>query len=169
MSAFMVDREHIDALVRAGLADVTHRLRWINPEVRAQVETANGHVNPEDWSSVWAELRHDTADSVGEMLISANLLSVTHRYPDTLEGGGVPGPCEEYWRDSYSYPMNGPDFSPVVILKAIACYEYQSCEHPEWERSEARAFCEALRDYTIVRLPGYDDAPWGIYPVEVGA
>ena len=46
--------------------------------------------------------------------------------------------------------------------KAIDCYEYQSCEHAGWPRSEARALCAALRHRLIGELPGYDAAPWGI-------
>ena len=46
-------------------------------------------------------------------------------------------------------------FDPVKILAAINCYEYQACEHPEWKTSEARDFCEALRDRMIRMLPGY--------------
>jgi hypothetical protein len=52
-------------------------------------------------------------------------------------------------------------------LKAISCYEYQSCEHPGWRKSEAHAFCEALRDMAIGCLPGYDDAPWEINDAQV--
>jgi len=49
---------------------------------------------------------------------------------------------------------------PVITLSLISCYEYQSCEHPEWRTSEARAICEALRKLAIRNLPGYDEAPW---------
>ena len=52
--------------------------------------------------------------------------------------------------------------SPVVILSAIACYEYQSCEHPGWATSEAHDFCHALRIKMIRMLPGYADAPWEV-------
>ena len=52
--------------------------------------------------------------------------------------------------------------SPVAVLKAISCYEYQSCEHPGWHTSEARQFCSVLRDHMISMLPGYDDAQWEI-------
>ena len=48
------------------------------------------------------------------------------------------------------------------MLKALACYEYQACEHAEWPTSEAYQFCEALRRRAIPRAPGYDAAEWEI-------
>ena len=42
----------------------------------------------------------------------------------------------------------------VDALEAIDVYEYQACEHPEWETSEARAFCDALRRGLTRMLPG---------------
>ena len=48
----------------------------------------------------------------------------------------------------------------VEALKALDCYEYQSCEHPEWETSEAFEFCRAMRNLLIGCLPGYDAAQW---------
>jgi hypothetical protein len=49
-----------------------------------------------------------------------------------------------------------------VVLKAIDCYRYQSCEHPGWASSEAQQFCLALQALAINHLPGYDQAPWDI-------
>lgn len=49
---------------------------------------------------------------------------------------------------------------PVTALKLLAGYEYQSCEHPDWDSSDAKRWCDALRHALICALPGYDDAPW---------
>ncbi len=62
------------------------------------------------------------------------------------------------------------EFSPlpgvpdtVVVLKAIACYEYQSREHPGWKTSEAKRFCDALAAHTLRHLPGWEKAAgWDI-------
>jgi len=35
-------------------------------------------------------------------------------------------------------------------------------EHPDWHASEAQAFCSALKERCIRRLPGWDDAPWEV-------
>lgn len=38
-------------------------------------------------------------------------------------------------------------YSAVQIYKALQCYEYQSCEHPTWKKSEAFCMCEAASAY----------------------
>ena len=83
----------------------------------------------------------------------------------------LPGPARAYWLEPYEYHSHGaPRYSPVQCLKMIDCYEYQSREGADWERSVARAFCEALRRRLIGALPGYEDAAWGVpRGEEVGA
>lgn len=59
----------------------------------------------------------------------------------------------------YTFRISGaPILTPVQTLKAISRFEYQACEPPEWEFSEAHAFCRALESEAIRNLPGYDDA-----------
>lgn len=57
----------------------------------------------------------------------------------------------------------------IATPAALSCYEYQSCEHPEWEGSRARGFCSEFRDCLIATLPGYEDASWGFDEDEVPA
>jgi hypothetical protein len=94
----------------------------------------------------------------GRLLLAACVRSVAYRYPhdsdEALPGAGARP-------ETYHYRPPVP-FSPVVLLKAIDCYEYQSCEHPQWRTSDARAICAALRHRLIGELPGYSAAPWGI-------
>ena len=85
------------------------------------------------------------------MLVEQNYRSVNHRYSEA----GKPPP---YF---FERPP-GVTLEPLTVLKALDCYEYQSCEDPGWADSEAAHFCEALRRATIRMLPGYDKAPWGI-------
>ena len=93
------------------------------------------------------------AEQVGRALLAENLASVNYRYNDTLTGA-----------DEYKFSMfHGPkEMNAVQVLKAISCYEYQSCEHPCWEASAARQFCEVLRSYSINHLPGYEQAAWEV-------
>src|SRR2546427_129015 len=73
----------------------------------------------------WAtggEARSDNADAVGAMLIAENLASIHHRYPDTLDGGTIPGPCEAYWNEPYVFRCVRPAPTPVEGLKLIDCY-----------------------------------------------
>lgn len=146
MSAFVVSKDHIDYLVQAA------RL--------APARTCQGIVMKLDG---WHVDTH--GDEVGRALWQENLNSVLYRYPAEREAG-------QYFREHY-----GPEvmaayrcpvfpakrFDPVAALKAVRCYEYQSCEHPEWNGSPAKAFCEDLREWLIAALPGYDEAPWEIH------
>ncbi len=158
MSAFMVGARHIDALMTAGielLGNSWGRLRWLAPAT----EYAEGtHERGEPWgpnaieecNKRRRELTVFTAGRTGAMLLAENRRSVDHRYDEHEE------------EEPYTYNRFERRLSPVEVLKAIACYEYQSCEHPEWQESEAHAFCEAFRHAMIGKLPGYDEAAWEI-------
>lgn len=153
MSAFIVGKAHIDALVQAGLTFSRHdRMRWYLPASGTQ--------------RCYRELDHTTANAVGKMLWAENIASVRHRYPDvsaTLEDAPGPVGLTPFEVNGYTFPVfSARKLSAVETLKAVACYEYQSCEHPEWETSEAKAFCEALTSQAIHSLPGYDDAAWAV-------
>ena len=54
------------------------------------------------------------------------------------------------------------DLTEVQVLKACACYAYQACETDDWERTEAHDLVTAIERKAIRRLPGYEDAEWGI-------
>jgi hypothetical protein len=159
MSAYVVDRAHIDALLTAGLyhapqypGDGCSPLRWFD---RDPAEN-DGH---EWYEKHHRELTRETADAVGRMLWWENLRSVGYRYPD----GELPAPDGMLAElDTYTFNRLPGIPDPVVVLSAIACYEYQTCEHPGWHGSEAQAFCSALKERCIRRLPGWDDAPWEV-------
>lgn len=143
MSAFVVGKAHIDAMVTTAFASQSNPLYW---------RAGDG----------WRNTRETTPDAVGAMLLAECVASVRYRYDDA--GDDLPGPLSRYWLEPYTH--NGlwryHGYNAVQMLKAIACYEYQSCEHPGWESSEARAFCESLRLHLINKLPGYEDAAWEI-------
>ena len=142
MSAFIVDRGHIRFLIDAGLR-LPARLY-------------------EDNTLSWRdrELTRETASAVGLMLWEECRRSVAYRYHDEPDAD-LPGPCEDGPRFGYVHTPCTKKIDPVEVLKAIDCYSYQSCEHPEWEASEAHAFCASLRSCAISCLPGYEKAPWG--------
>lgn len=138
MSAFIVGEEHIRYLVNAGLSRsiCPHGISWRGGGSlqRGEQDTA------------------ERANRTGAMLWEENYRSVNYRY---RESDAAP-----------SYQHRAADlydrFDPVQVLKAIACFEYQSCEHSGWKGSEAAAFCEELRLAAIARLPGYDAAAWEV-------
>lgn len=143
MSAFVVNDEHIDALLTAGLV-------W--------GEKTFGPISW-DWpapSDQPPALTRETADAVGLMLLSENVRSVNARYREQDEVG------------PYRFQRLPGKPDPVVILKAIDCLEYQSNETTDWPESEAFAFCAAMRYRAIRELPGYDNGPgWNIDEREV--
>lgn len=148
MSAYMVDTGHIDALINAGLGlgQPGSNLRWFTRPVRSDE-------GMDVYREVVRELTPETAGRVGAMLLTENRRSVDYRYD------------EEELEEVYEFHHYVGHFDPVAVLKAIDCYEYQACEHPDWPESEAHSFCDSLRKRAIHALPGYDNAPWGVTDV----
>jgi hypothetical protein len=151
MSAWIVNEGHIDAMVYLGLQphpDISnYPLRWEKPD------------------GTDGQLDCYSTDEVGRMLLAENIRSVRHRYPDDAEGE-LPGPVPNPTVEGYTYqPLrarrDGQMPTPVEGLKLLSCFGYQSCETPDWEKTEAFRFCEALRHRLVASLPGYRDAPWG--------
>lgn len=146
MSSFLVEHEHINVLLWAGLQQPRlGALRWHFGNPRFE-----------------GELQPETANAVGQMLLDSNATGVNHLY-DTTD------PVETFV-ETYTYrPPRHRSWSTPELLNALTCYEYQACEHPNWEGSQARAFVEALRHRLISRLPGYSTGPWAITPTSVPA
>lgn len=170
MSAYMVEKAHIDALVRVALE---------GPQ-----DGAYGRPHESSWPLSWTVLdsselwgvrshalvRFDglrsretdrTPDQLGALLIAENRRSIEARYPDTLEDwSGAPGPLVQDYQDAYEYDGESvPRLTIAQAFKACNGYSYQACEHGNgWRGSEAHAVIDALRDALASALPGYDEA-----------
>ncbi len=147
MSAYMVDRHHIRYLIEAA------KSKRICPYGFSWRHNGQAHAMP-----------HGTEGEVklANMLWSENMRSINYRYPnDTI--ATMPGPIgESYVFDVTDYPLLvWNTFDPLQVVKACDCYEYQSCEHPEWETSEAKAFVDHLRHCAPMAMAAYDKAEWG--------
>ncbi|HJY45281.1 MAG TPA: hypothetical protein VJ301_11715 [Propionibacteriaceae bacterium] len=140
MSAFVVDRVHIDLLVRTALEGPSF-------------QPANERWNLREY------IDRPWPDELGQLLIAENVASVRHRYPNDPDHN-LPGPIDAYWQDPYTY--TAPPFRLTIAeaFKALACYEYQACKHPGWEDSRAYKICREFRSALIDALPGYREAPW---------
>lgn len=136
MSAFIVNKSHINAML---LSVMFKRFSWYH----------NGH----------KELNELNVNQVGQMLLDENVESVCHRYDDS-EITDLPGRTNAEWLIPFEFHYTHRVPKPLESIKIARCYVYQSCEHPEWEASEAKAFCDTLIAHKITELPGYDDAPW---------
>ena len=92
-------------------------------------------------------------DSIANKLRAANYASVNYRYN---EEDAAP-------ETGFSFYPGAREADPLVVLKACACFDYQACEVPDYEKSEAAEIIQRIRMAAIHRLPGYDDAKgWSI-------
>lgn len=169
MSAYMVNKAHIDALVTTALRGpnpergITPESIWTGCILRWFARPINHSTSFEEACALQREARYDEAPRIGAFLIEENLRSVRYRYQD--DSDNLPGPADPYWLTPYEYTIFAhTQISTVAALKALDGYEYQSCEHPRWRISEAFQFCEALRRKLIGTLAGYEEAAWEITP-----
>ncbi|MDE1821196.1 MAG: hypothetical protein KGJ23_07825 [Euryarchaeota archaeon] len=165
-------------------------LRWYVTEPKLSTDykrgqpwgpTAQAHARSRE-----RELTLETADRVGEMLFKENEKSFDHcydgRYKEDLErepykferreefigaiwrvdptqnGRVLPKAGDEGWRYSKT------KLTPLAVLSALSGYQYQACEHPEWEVSEAHAFCMKLTRRCISILT--EGQTWAVYGME---
>lgn len=158
MSAWIVAKPHIDLLVAALVSG-----------------TRDGKV---------PALMPDTnRDELGQLLHDENVKSVSYRYSEPARDRNLPGPCVCYYLQPYTWSDPGYRLTYAELNLAMSCYRYQSCEHPEFEKSEAWRICQLIDDRypkalskqygcmeAIVRsTPEGQAAPWGWDEREVEA
>lgn len=154
MSAWIVSDKHISYLVSAAIAySENFPLSWFTYGTAENAPVRIGELLPrEPYDDMEREMNRRnqvlSPNQIGQLLWNENYRSVNSRYHD------------KDLTPVYSFKKEEVD--PVITLKLIVCYEYQSCEHPGWYDSEARQFCSALKSATINAIPGYVSAPWGI-------
>lgn len=116
-------------------------------------------------SIAFKAIKSSAADVIGDMLYQENAKSLRYRYGDAEEFWEFPKP------NSYHYePLVSED--PDYIFKQLSCYNYQACEHPEWETSNSCALVAKLREQIALSVgtdcdgmfkrPGFETAPWGV-------
>jgi hypothetical protein len=178
MSAYIVDKAHIDALVTVAV---------LGPVTEPSAYNTTGWTGPRaaGWDGItWSQVprrvaealqgaprrkaEFDTGDEVGQVLVDANVASIEYRYPDTIgHTENCPGPCEPYWVEPYAW-KGGRRLTALQALAAINGFEYQACERPDWEDSEAYRLLESLKASLVHFIPGYRaaaDAAWAIIEV----
>ena len=134
MSAYIVDDAHIDVLV--DLADQYQRA--IPPRYHGSFRLNFNGLTTNDF----------TNNELGQMLVDENYKSYNSRYND--EGS-----------DTYRYRRTGKTFSHSQALMTIRGYEYQACEHPDWQKSTAYWFCQALKRLVVaIAVPEQDHDEW---------
>lgn len=95
-----------------------------------------------------------TSEMHAQTLYAENVRSVQYRYS---ESGAAPVMTFD------SRAFRGI-LDPVQVIKAAHCYEYQACETPDYERSEAaKLIARIIAVYSRI-LPGYEAAQWEMMP-----
>lgn len=78
------------------------------------------------------------ADEIGRILWRENLRSLGYRYPDCAERDDWPGPARFRAADVESYRWEETEvLRGRELVEVVKSYDYQACEHPEYESSEA--------------------------------
>ena len=93
---------------------------------------------------------YDQPDLIGQILVDANYRSLTARYGDKDQ------PHEYKFKH---YPRT---LSPVEVIKACDCLNYQCCEFDEWPTTKAYRIMMDLREGAISKLAGMEEAAWEI-------
>ena len=134
MSAFIVNQNHINALVSAML---------------------DGHMSYWDGHNRVFVTRHN-AEETGRILLAENVRSVNYRYRGEIDDD------EKNAAASYRFTQFTRRLSPVQLIKAVHCLDYQSSENEDWENSIAWRICQIIIFHATTQLPGYDNARWEI-------
>jgi hypothetical protein len=134
VSAWIVSKTHIDALVQAGIE---------REMVRPDEADEFGRML---WGENLASIHYRYPDTVEN-----------GNYPG-------PNDFRDSDVDTYTYePLDGEAGislrAEAVVNAAAGCYDYQSCEHPGYENSKARQFVTMLHTLTE---NAEGKGPWGI-------
>jgi len=122
--------------------------------IAAMVNSMVPHYPGDGKSYYWdGETRYFGGNSqeIGQKLWDQNYRSVNARYNEKTE------------TPVYRGASIGRSLSPIEIVKACHCYNYQSCEATDWEHTEAYAISEAIEASAVRRISGYEEADWAIY------
>ena len=161
MSCFMVNREHALAIAKAAVSRGLHgeTLRLYTGDIRIDFcpEFYADPLPPSSGGTMTLP-----GNRLAELLLLENAKSVASRYGEradewfdlNLKGAPI---TEEEWTAA----RVAEDDDPIHLIKSIHCYEYQACEHPEWEDSIAYKVCKGLVGHIIRTMPEYDYANWG--------
>lgn len=142
MSAFVVSKDHINYLVAAAREFGT----VLRPDFGRGPDSV---ANP---------------DAFGQALWDENYRSVNHRY-DTEDK------TPEFHYDKRYDRFKFKTFEELAFLhKAVSCYDYQSCECPDYQNTVACRFCNETDNDILRRMlndidqtnKAHDVFPWGI-------
>jgi hypothetical protein len=136
MSAWIVSKKHIDVLVAGAIecGGFDHRGKFI-------------------------VVSEENASEIGKMLWRENHKSINYRYGERSRT-----PAYKYATpfDCMVGMTNGRIVDPALLAKQVACYNYQTCEHPGWTGSQAHSLIMMIAYHVMHYVEGYGEAPWGV-------
>ena len=143
MSAYIVDHDHIDALLSYA---IKQNVSYTVPVTKSRVE-----------------ITERNATEIGRILLDENERSVRYRYPGS-DADDLPGTIGQ---DSASYKFKrwpvGHPLAALTIMKACDGFDYQACETDDYSETLACRIVNTIRSYAITRLPEYSNAPgWSL-------
>lgn len=137
MSAFVVSKKHIDALLTFAM--------------RPQYNTPSYYIQESKNTDEYKQVNfQDHLNEIGQKLVDQNYASVNCRY-NTSEVPPV-----------YKFEHYHRILRAVEAIKACDCWNYQSCENRGHEDTEAWEIVDTIRERAIDELTGYDSAMWEI-------
>lgn len=92
-------------------------------------------------------------------LAAENLRSLEARYPGQQDRDAI---IQSFGRFTRDMEREAKALPVLTVIKTAHHYAYQSCEHNGWEDSQAKRMVDGLERRLVRKLPGYDDAPWGL-------
>jgi len=145
MSAYVVHPDTIDLITSAGALfapEWDRGVRFPSHIVRLPMVAAHP-VRAVDWMV--------DQDAIARCLYAENVHSVNVRYR-------LDDPMPDYRFQAVN--LRGFDRLVPVVLKSIACLQYQSCEADDYDQSAASYLLKSLERMIICSLYG-DAEPWG--------
>lgn len=145
MSAFQCSPSHIAAII-----GTAHKL---DPSRTSLPDMSREMARHPDLAAEYT----DSASFAGALLARENARSLDHRYAhhSTAHAWAAPSALDcAMW---YSRPL-----SPIALIKAIQCLDYQSCEHDAWSLSDAKRLLDQIARAAISKMDGYEEAAWSL-------
>jgi len=88
--------------------------------------------------------------ATAELLLAENTRSVNYRYHGSEPVAAI------------VFVAQDPTLSPIDVIKACDCLDYQSCETDDWRSTLAYQLLDSIQSDATSRLVGYANAAWEI-------
>lgn len=170
MSAYIVNPTVIDYLVAWAARHQHGRHHGLQTELvalsREQIDAldhAAREVLPGQWR---VNLDQVTNTDLGRILMRENVRSVSYRYGDAghraywgedhgmtaVAPDDLPGPVDQKRVWAYEFRRPAEDLHPARVIMHCDCWDYQSCETPDYRESLAYALMRAIREDAVQAL-----------------